>query len=81
LRDVINIQSQGRCVWPGCHVPASRCEADHVHEHGSGGRTNPGNGAPLCGMHNRTKQKGYRLWRDPTGIWHLYRPDGTPIPN
>ena len=38
------------CVWPGCHAPASRCEIDHLHEHGRGGLTNPHNAAPLCGL-------------------------------
>ncbi len=68
------------CAWIGCHVPTSQCEADHLLEHGRGGRTNPGNGAPLCGRHNRWKQKGFTVYRDPTGQWHTYRPDGTKIP-
>lgn len=67
------------CVWPGCNVSSSRCEADHLVEHSKGGRTNPGNGAPLCGKHNRWKQKGFTIWRSPTGSWHTYRSDGTEI--
>ena len=69
-----------KCSWTGCVVRTSRCEIDHTHPHGQGGRTNPGNGAPLCGRHNRWKQKGFKVWRDPTGTWHTYRPDGTEIP-
>ena len=42
-------------------------------------RTQPANAAPLCGWHNRWKTRGYRTWRDPDGIWHTYRPDGTEI--
>ena len=68
------------CVWVGCHVPSSQCEADHLVEHSKHGRTNPGNGAPLCGRHNRWKQKGFSVYRDPSGGWHTYRPDGTEIP-
>ena len=68
------------CVWIGCHIPTSRCEADHIHEHSRHGRTHPGNGAPLCGKHNRWKQKGFTVHRDQTGHWHIYRPDGTEIP-
>jgi len=71
--------SANHCPWPGCAVPATRCEIDHTHEHAKGGRTNPGNGAPFCGRHNRWKQKGFSVWRDPTGEWHVYRPDGTEI--
>ena len=67
------------CVWPGCCVPSSACEADHIVEHSRSGRTNPGNGAPLCGKHNRWKQKGFTIWRDPAGQWHTMRPDGTEI--
>ena len=45
-----------------------------------GGPTNPGNGAPLCGFHNRWKQKKCSIARDPlTGRWRTYRPDGSEI--
>ncbi len=37
------------------------------------------NAGPLCPRHNRWKTRGYRTWRDPTGAWHTYRPDGTEI--
>ena len=69
------------CIWPGCTVPTSRCEADHLVEHSKDGRTNPGNGAPLCGKHNRHKQRGFTIFRDVDGSWHVIRPDGTPIPD
>ncbi len=68
-----------RCIWPGCWVPTSQCQIDHSVEHSSDGRTNPGNGAPVCGSHNRVKQRGFSTWRDPVGDWHIYRPDGTEI--
>ena len=71
--------SATHCRWPGCVVPASHCEIDHTIEHARGGRTDPGNGAPFCGRHNRHKQKGFTVWRDPTGHWHTYRPDGTEL--
>ncbi len=67
------------CVWPGCQVVVDQCQIDHIEEYTSGGLTNPGNGAPLCGRHNRLKNNGYRVWRDPAGGWHTYRPDGTEI--
>ena len=74
------VRLSGReCYWPGCWVPASRCESDHLKEHSGGGRTCPGNGAPCCGRHNRWKQKGYRVWRDDAGQIHVHRPDGTVI--
>jgi hypothetical protein len=71
--------SARRCCWPGCGVPTSHCEIDHTREHAKGGRTNPANGAPFCGRHNRHKQKHFTARRDPTGEWHIHRPDGTQI--
>jgi hypothetical protein len=67
------------CVWPGCHAPASRCEIDHLHEHGRGGETTQANSAPLCGKHNRWKQKGFTIQRTPAGTWHTTRPDGSQL--
>ncbi|MGB3029741.1 MAG: HNH endonuclease signature motif containing protein, partial [Candidatus Microthrix parvicella] len=67
------------CVWPGCHAPASRCDIDHLHEHGRGGLTNPHNAAPLCGRHNRWKQKGFSVRRDAGGGWQTTRPDGSQL--
>jgi hypothetical protein len=69
-----------QCIFIGCCVPASACEIDHLTEHSRGGRTNPGNGAPDCGMHNRFRQKGFTVHRDEHGHWHTLRPDGTEIP-
>ena len=69
------------CVWPGCHAPVTNAEIDHMHEHTNGGRTCPDNGAPLCGRHNRWKQKGFTIHRDAHGTIHVHRPNGTPIPN
>ncbi|MEZ5380765.1 MAG: DUF222 domain-containing protein [Microthrixaceae bacterium] len=68
------------CIWPGCWLPASACEVDHLHEHATGGTTNPNNAAPLCGKHNRWKQKGFTIHRQPNGTWRLTRPDGTQVP-
>ena len=68
-----------RCIWPGCFVPVGRCQADHLEDWQHGGCTCSTNGAPLCGRHNRWKNRGYKVWRDPNGIWHTYRPDGSEI--
>jgi hypothetical protein len=67
------------CIWPGCHVPSSQCETDHMVEYAKEPRTCPDSGAPVCGRHNRWKQKGFQIWRDPAGYFHIYRPDGTEI--
>ena len=78
-RLAVKLQSP-TCLWPGCWVPTSVCESDHAHPHEHGGKTEPENGVPLCGRHNRWKQKNYTTLRDPdTGRWRTYRPDGTEI--
>jgi len=73
--------SSRSCVWTGCDVPSSDCQCDHLESfHGPGqGRTDPGNGAPACGRHNRKKEQGYTVVRDRYGRYHVYRPDGTEI--
>jgi hypothetical protein len=69
-----------QCIWPGCTIPASRCQADHLHPHREGGPTSISNGGPLCGFHNRFKAAfGYRIERTPGGHWRILRPDGTSI--
>jgi Domain of unknown function (DUF222) len=69
------------CLWPGCDIRSGRCQTDHTQPWAAGsGPTNPDNGGPACPRHNRWKQQhGYRTARDPTGHWHIYRPDGTEI--
>ncbi len=51
-----------------------------LYPHAAGGKTQPENGIPLCGRHNRWKQKGYTTGRDPDARrWRTYRPDGSAI--
>nr|MBA3606597.1 DUF222 domain-containing protein [Acidimicrobiia bacterium] len=71
------LDSSGRCLWPGCG--RHRCQIDHTDEWGHGGFTDLANSGPLCSRHNRFKSHGFRCWRDPHGVWHTFRPDGTEI--
>lgn len=73
--------SSRSCVWTGCDVPSGDCQSDHLEAfNGPGqGRTDPGNGAPACGRHNRMKEQGFTIVRDERGRYHVYRPDGTEI--
>lgn len=71
------LQASTHCVWPGCNVPSSRCQADHLTEWQEQGDTNVANAAPLCGRHNRFKSTGYRVYRDDGGQWRTLRPDGS----
>lgn len=45
-----------RCRWPGCAVPAIRCEVDHTHEWARGGMTDVANLGHLCQRHHSQKQ-------------------------
>ena len=80
LREVLQMLWK-RCFQPGCDIRAGRCEIDHVIGFTlDGGATCAGNGVPGCGCHNRWKHDhGYRVWLDPDGQWHTYRPNGTEI--
>ncbi|MGB8858974.1 MAG: HNH endonuclease signature motif containing protein, partial [Ilumatobacteraceae bacterium] len=78
LRELV-LMSSPRCCWPGCHRPASQCEADHMLPYATAGPTRTGNGAPTCGHHNRWRTRGYLTRRDEHGHWHHHRPDNTEI--
>ena len=78
LRDAVMLLHTG-CPWPGCTTKIAHCQADHLDPRRNGGRTNPDNGAPACGRHNRLKEHGFTARRDPRGRMRIYRPDGTEI--
>ncbi|OLT16257.1 hypothetical protein BJF80_06595 [Serinicoccus sp. CUA-874] len=42
----------GGCTFPGCHVPATWCDAHHVVHWARGGRSDLGNYALLCPRHH-----------------------------
>ena len=78
MRDAIVIMG-GSCAFRGCDRPRHQCQVDHTVDRQHGGPTATTNAGLLCGFHNRIKNRGYSLWRDPNGYWHTYRPDGTEI--
>jgi hypothetical protein len=74
------------CVGPGCTRPARRCDLDHTHDHGHGGRTLPANIGPGCKRHHPDKDRGWTLtqpepgmfvWGSPLG--RTYRTRGEPV--
>jgi hypothetical protein len=73
--------TNAHCPWPGCDVPVSQCQSDHIDGWAAPtrGPTNPSNGRPLCGKHNRLMNHGFKAVRDGSNRWHFYRPDGTEI--
>lgn len=74
--------AEDHCYWPGCWVPTSRCQVDHLQpwsDRGGGGETNPANGAPACRRHNRLRNRGFTAHRDELGHWHVHHPDGREV--
>ena len=77
-RDAVMLRSI-RCVWAGCNVPASHCEADHTKPWTEHGQSNADSGAPKCDHHNRWSTRGFTTQVDDTGHHQTLRPDGTNI--
>lgn len=68
----------GHCRFPGCRIPAIRCEVDHTVDWARGGVTDIGNLAHLCQRHHSMKQftpwkvrqlpGGVLEWTSPLGV-------------
>jgi hypothetical protein len=73
-----------RCRWPGCAVPAIRCEVDHTREWARGDRTEVANLGHLCQRHHSQKQftrwsvrqraGGVLEWTSPSGRMYADEP-------
>lgn len=66
------------CMYPGCSVPASRCQAHHIVPWDEGGGTNLDNLALLCPHHHGKVIAGRGVERVPNKVWV---DSGTPMPN
>ncbi|WP_314503541.1 DUF222 domain-containing protein [uncultured Microbacterium sp.] len=72
------------CRFPGCRLPAIRCEVDHTIDHALGGKTDTRNLAHLCQRHHSMKQftawrvrqlgDGVLEWRSPLGRTYIDQP-------
>lgn len=71
----------GGCVWPGCSMPASYCEAHHIDEwKAHGGRTDIARGVLLCRFHHMNlHHRAHRITRDGPGPFVLHPPDAPPV--
>jgi hypothetical protein len=79
LRRAVEL-SDRHCVFAGCGAPTHWCDVHHVREWlADEGPTSLENSALLCERHHTKVHHGFRVERDPDGIWHTYRPDGTEI--
>ncbi|MCI1020147.1 DUF222 domain-containing protein [Microbacterium sp. C5A9] len=62
------------CRFPGCRMPAHRCDIDHTHDHARGGRTRIDNLSHLCRRHHSLKHPDI----DDRHRWTAHQlPDGT----
>ena len=67
----------GGCMWPGCRVPASYCEAHHSEHWADGGRTDTESGILLCRFHHMLLHNaGWRIRREKAGPFVLHPPPG-----
>jgi hypothetical protein len=78
LRKLLEVRDQ-TCTHSGCDMPATRCQGDHTIAWRQTHDTSISNGGLRCARHNRFKEHGFHVWRDPAGTWHSIRPDGTEI--
>lgn len=66
------------CRFPGCRLPAIRCEVDHTIDHALGGKTDVCNLAHLCQRHHSMKQfAGWKVRQLEGGILEWTSPIGT----
>jgi hypothetical protein len=72
------------CRFPGCRMPAVRCDIDHTHDHAHGGKTDLHNLAHLCRRHHTLKHAtpwtvtqhpdGILQWTSPLGHTYIDQP-------
>jgi len=77
------------CRFPGCTMPASRCDIDHTIEYAAGGPTAIDNLAHLCESHHVMRHRsGWRIrqlgngileWTSPTGHTYTDTPPRTTV--
>ncbi len=90
LRDAVAHRDR-TCTFPGCRMPARRCDVDHIEAYraeGGADQTRLDNLHALCRHHHRLKTHqgwsplrtpaGTTLWRSPTGRTYPRRPDHPP---
>ena len=74
------------CRFPGCRVPANRCDFDHTFDAAKGGETTTANLGSVCRGHHTIKHHGgwqvrqdaggIYEWTSPTGRRHIEQPPG-----
>jgi hypothetical protein len=86
LRRHLRVRDE-HCRFPGCRMPARRCDIDHTIDHALGGQTSAANLAHLCRRHHTLKHQtawtvtqrhgGVLEWTSPTGRVYADTPVST----
>lgn len=86
LRQLVKWRA-GRCLAPGCGMPADRCEVDHSIDWALGGETRLTNLNPFCTGHHIVKhatewevvhcEGGVMRWTSPMGRVYVVEPERT----
>ncbi|MBM6979191.1 MAG: DUF222 domain-containing protein [Actinomyces succiniciruminis] len=86
LRELVQARD-GSCTFPGCTIPAARCDTDHIQPWAEGGATSLSNLTSLCQAHHRLKHtpgwslsrtdSGDLTWCTPTGARYRRSLDGS----
>ena len=73
------VARDGGCRWPGCHIPASWCEIDHLIPDTAGGPTDLNNAALWCCHHHHEKHRpGVKVLGNTHNL-RIQLPNGTTI--
>ena len=65
------------CRFPGCRMPARRCDVDHGQDYALGGETSHGNLACFCRRHHTLKgETPWRVIHHPGGVLEFTSPGG-----
>ena len=65
------------CRFPGCRMPARRCDVDHGHDYALGGSTDHRNLACFCRRHHTLKgETPWRVTHLPAGVLEWTSPGG-----
>ena len=78
LRKAVELRDE-HCVFAGCDAPSYWCDVHHLLHWVEGGETCLENSALLCERHHTKVHHGFRVERQPDGLWRTYRPDGSEI--
>ena len=67
------------CIWIGCDRPIAWCDADHSLGWKAHGAAVPRTDGGLCSCHHPLQERGFHVYRDDLGVWHVIDPHGNEV--